>query len=157
MLKSKERQIIQFLFSVMNTLNTSKELKLITFHSFLLVEKSHNALLSLWFRVHWTVKILLPTEKMVTTKSSTFKIHSAIAEFRDARDPKLPWDHPFSYLPIKTTVTPFRLCAIILHCYYMSSSLQLSKTVRWTFFFHFTILRNLIVFQVISKSVLIHL
>lgn len=107
----------------------------------------------LWFsfpRVHWTVKLLLPTEKeMVTARKPTSKSHSAVEEFRNARDTKFPWDHPFLYLLITPAAIPFGLCAT-LHCYYMINwlQLQLPKTVQRTFFFLSSpTLRNLIVLQ----------
>lgn len=83
---------------------------------------------------------------MITTRNPACKSHSSVEEFRNARDAKLPWDHPFLYLLITPAVIPFGLCAT-LHCCYMINSLQLPETVQRTFFPQFTTLRNLIVLQ----------
>lgn len=76
---------------------------------------------------------------MVTTRNPTSKSHSAVEEFKNSRDAKLPWDHPFLYLLITPAVIPFGLCAT-LHCYYMINSLQLQlpNTVQRTFSFFFS-------------------
>lgn len=89
---------------------------------------------------------------MVTTRNPTSKSHSAVEEFKNSRDAKLPWDHPFLYLLITPAVIPFGLCAT-LRCYYMINSLQLQlpntvqRTFSFFFFPQFTTLRNLIVLQ----------
>lgn len=101
------------------------------FHGFVFVEKSHNAPLSLIFLEYielWNYSTQKKKKKSATTKRPTFKIHSTIVEFRNARDPKLPF--AFSYLLIKTAVITFSLFAMTLCYNYMISSLQLSQTVR---------------------------
>lgn len=116
------------------------------------MENYHYALLALIYFSFFYTELqnsfsLQEKTKTATSRNPTSKSHSAVEEFGNARDAKLPWDHPLLYLLMTPAVIPFGLCATS-HCCDMIHSLQLPNTVQGTFFCpQLTTLRNLIVLQ----------